>query len=189
VLILGDYKDFDSGDYETLRFQAFEIWPGHPRNRQFVEIMTNYYHKLFLVHRIKDAGKTPAPKNFWPDAYQFYVCNPIRTFLCEVTSAYTAPRLKILEYVEPGADRENIPSIGMPRSILKSDEVRAILDNSTKEQLRKSLPANADVGVGASKLQIFEAITSVSEELRASLPLRDTDHISVSSKVYKRRTR
>jgi len=95
VLVLGDYPNFDAGDFNTLRFQAFEIWPEHPRNSRFGEIMTNYYTKIYLEHKKSDANKTPAPKNFWPDQYQFYVCNPMRTFLCVVENANEEPRLEI----------------------------------------------------------------------------------------------
>ncbi len=189
ILVLGDYKDFDGKDYEILRFQAFEIWPKSTRNRRFGEIMSNYYNKIYLAHLAKDARKTPAPKNFWPDQYQFYACNPIRTFLCEVTNASSNPNAKILEYVEPGTNRENIPSIPMPKSILTAAEIASLVGQASTGQLRRSLPDGATVAAGAGKTQIFEALENISEELRNYLPLRETDRISTATKVYKRRAR
>lgn len=187
VLILGDYSGFDRAEYTTLRFQAFEIWPSHERNHRFRELMTNYYEKIYLVHQKRDQQKVPAPKNFWPDQYQFYVCNPIRTFLCEVEDADQDPKLKILEYVAPDTDREHVPSVGMPASILDDEEVQAILNRASIDALRRSLPPGIRLPAGATPTQVMEQITEVSEELREFLELRDTDRISVAKTAYRRR--
>lgn len=186
VLVLGDHPEFDAGNYDTLRFQAFEIWPEHPRNRRFGEIMTNYYNKIYLEHKKKDPNKTPAPKNFWPDQYQFYLCNPIRTFLCEVRNANTNPKLEILEYVDPKADREKLPSLPMPKDVLKKDEL-AILEAAPIEELRASLPKGVTPPTTANAKTIISQITHISESLRNLLDLRDTDKISTSKSGYKRK--
>lgn len=187
VLVLGDYPHFDSGNFDTLRFQAFEIWPEHPRHRRFGEIMTNYYEKIYLEHKKKDANKTPAPKNFWPDQYQFYLCNPIRTFLCEVQNANVDPKLKILEYVEPEADRSSLASIPMPIDVLKYEEKIVLTKKATPAELAQSLPTTAKFKPSTPAMDLLEQVTHVSEELREYLPLRDTDKISTSKSAYKRR--
>jgi len=189
VFVFGDYPNFANGDFGTLRFQAFEIWPGHPRNRRFGEIMTNYYKKIYLEHKKRDANKTPAPKNFWPDQYQFYICNPIRTFLCEVRNANKAPRLSIKEYVEPEVNRKTLPSIPMPKGVLKKSELNFLLSRASTKELRDSLPAGAFVAQSASKTKLLSKITEINETLRKYLDLRDTDKISVAKRQYKRRHR
>jgi ribosomal protein L37E len=187
VLVLGDYKSFDSGDYDTLRFQAFEIWPESPRNRRFAEIMTNYYKKIYLEHKKHDANKTPAPKNFWPDQYQFYMCNPIRTFLCEVKQANSDPKLTIKEYVDPDADRSRLPSILMPIETLTAEELGIVESRATLAELRAALPPGAQLPAGAGKSEVVRKLTHLTEELRNCLSLRDTDKISVAKSAYVRR--
>lgn len=186
VLVLGDYPEFESGNFETLRFQAFEIWPEHARNRRFGEIMTNYYNKIYLEHKKKDPNKTPAPKNFWPDQYQFYLCNPIRTFLCEVRNANTEPKLEILEYVEPSASREELPSLPMPKDVLKKEEL-IVLESAPLAELLASLPAGFVPPEGATPKTLISKMTHISEALRDRLELRDTDKISTSKSEYKRK--
>lgn len=187
VLVLGDYPEFDSGNFETLRFQAFEIWPEHARNRRFGEIMDNYYNKIYLEHKKKDANKTPAPKNFWPDQYQFYLCNPIRIFHCEVQKANSEPKLEIKSYVEPEADREKLESILMPRDILNKEELATLLAKASPNELRLSLPEGVSLPSGATAKDILARITHINERLRDYLDLRDTDKISTAKSEYKRK--
>ena len=187
VLVLGDYPDFAGRNFERIRFQAFEIWPRHPRNARFAEIMTNYYKNIYLKHKDKDAAKTPAPKNFWPDQYQFYVCNPIRIFLCEVDKANTAPELRIEEFVDPAADRESVASIGMPATLLNAAEKAALATRAPIAELRAALPKEIRLNTDASAEQLVENLTNVDEPLRKYLDLRDTDRIATASKPYSRR--
>lgn len=55
LLILADYPNFNQQDYQTLRFQAFEIWNNSNRQIKFKEIMTNYYHQIYLVNKAKNS--------------------------------------------------------------------------------------------------------------------------------------
>lgn len=189
VLVLGDYPGFDDGNFDTLRFQAFEIWPEHERNRRFREIMSNYYNKIYLEHKKNNPNKTPAPKNFWPDQYQFYICNPIRTFLCEVQNANSKPKLEIKDYVDPAANRQTLPSISMPKDVLKKEELAMLASNAAAEVLRTSLPAGVSLPPGASNSEILANITDINEALRDHLELRDTDKISIAKAEYKRKGR
>lgn len=104
-LTLADYPNFSENDFETIRFQAFEIWNRTERHSHFTNLMTNYYNKIFLEHISRNPNKTPAPKNFWPYSYQFYLCNPIKVFNCVVSQANTNPQITIDFYVEPHQDR------------------------------------------------------------------------------------
>jgi hypothetical protein len=190
VLIIGDYPNFESGDYSTLRFQAFEIWPSSERQKMFAEIMTNYYRKIYLEHKKQNASSNPAPKNFWPYQYQFYICNPIQTFSCIVKNANKAPAIEIENYIEPDVDREGLPSIIMPIDILKEEEINCIIKQADENVLRRLLAGyktkKSALGLSLDEKRKFFP-DGVPEELRVFLPLRDTDKISTSKSNYSRR--
>lgn len=101
LLIIGDYPNFKKRDYNTLRFQSFEIWTKSQRHTRFKEILTNYYQNIYLKRKEKYPNQTPAPQNFWPYKYQFYLCNPILTFSCIIHNASLIPSIDIEHYVEP----------------------------------------------------------------------------------------
>lgn len=193
LLIIGDYPNFDDRDWETLRFQSFELWPESKRNSRFSEIMTNYYYKIYLEHKKKDPNKSPAPKNFWPYQYQFYMCNPIPTFSCKIQNSNTNPQIQIQKYVEPDIDRSTLPSILMPTDILNESELDLIIDNCTEQELIKMI--DPDFRNNFSKDQIrylrfpqkLDLIFGIDENLRKYLPLRDTDRIATARNAYSRR--
>jgi len=155
LLILGDYPNFDAEDYETLRFQGFEIWTNSDRHQRFQDTLNNYYQELYLKEKAKNPAKRVASKNFWPYSYEFYLCNPILTFYCTVTEASTHPNISIERYVEPTIDRSIVESILMPKHLLKPLE---------KELLKDNFGFKSD-------LEIPEWI---GESERAILPLRET---------------
>ncbi len=168
VLALADYPEFDNDNFEDLRFQIFEIWTKSPRNQNFVNLMTNYYYKIYAEHKKNNANKTPAPKNFWPYSYQFYMCNPIKVLNCIVKNANTIPEIVIDYYVSPEIDRNTLTSEMMPISVLNRAELDIIAKNE-----------NLDVK------EIKQKMPFISEEMRGLLPLRDTDKIS-ETKPYQR---
>jgi len=168
VLTLADYPEFDKSNFEDLRFQVFEIWTKSVRNQNFIQLMTNYYNKIYLGHKNKNVNKTPAPKNFWPYSYQFYMCNPIKVLNCIVKDANSNPQVSIDYYVSPETDRSILPSELMPISILNKDELSIISEKT-----------------GITLKEIKQKLSFISEDLRAFLPLRDTDKIS-ETKPYQR---
>ncbi|TSC77401.1 MAG: hypothetical protein G01um101429_1072 [Parcubacteria group bacterium Gr01-1014_29] len=189
MLIIGDYPNFESGDFETLRFQAFEIWPREGRHKRFAEIMTNYYNKIYLSHRKQSPDNTPAPKNFWPYSYQFFISNPIRTFLCIVENANTKPKIRIEKFVNPEDDRSKIESERMPIEVVNDVELKKLVAKMDQSELNR---------ITTKKIALKEAkkmplktlrgfIESVPEDIRAYLGLRDTDKISTSKAQYSRR--
>lgn len=140
ILIIDDYPNFGQGDYSDIRIRVFEIWPKKIRHTRFGQIMTNYYHKIYLIHKKLNQDKTPAPKNFWPDQYQFYLCNPIQTFSAKIKDAYGEnPKLDILKWIEPHVDRDTINSVIMPSLILKKVEFEILLKNAKRTELCKNL--------------------------------------------------
>jgi len=190
LLVLGDYPNFAEGDYETLRFQAFEMWPKHQRNARFAEILTNYYTKIYLGHKQARPTSSPAPKNFWPYQYQFYLCNPILTFSCTVTNANTKPKIIIEKYIDPTQDRAQESSVIMPVAILKETELESVLANASSDEIKPLLvdPAmSKELLLTLPYQQKKEAIKGIDENLRKYLPLRDTDKISIAKTDYARR--
>lgn len=191
LLVLGDYPNFDKGDFNTIRLQSFEIWPENKRNHRFSEIMTNYYYKIFLEHKKKNPAKSPAPKNFWPFQYQFYMCNPIPTFTCIIEKANSSPKIKILDYVAPEKDRSKISSIIMPTDILKDPEIEFLFKKAKPEELTKMIKLKSKTDFNKiKKMSVSEKrkiLSGIDETLRSYLPLRDTDKISVAKNSYSRR--
>ena len=171
LLILSDYPNFAEQDWNTIQFQVFEIWPRDSRQTHFRTLMGNYFQNIFLRHVARRPNKPPAPKNLWPYSYQFYMCNPVRTFHCVVANALDDPQLAVHEYIEPLADREAVEPMPMPVSVLKPDERR---------QLRRELGDKA-----------FHAVTSngLDSEQRLVLSLRDTDHATPQMRSYRRGAR
>ena len=171
VFILSDYPYYDKEDWETLQFQVFEIWPQHQRHRHFRTLMQSYFENIYLPHIEKNPTKTPAPKNFWPYSFQFYMCNPVRTFHGVVTDALENPQLEVLEYIAPGQDRLAASPLSMPLGLLKANEQTA---------LRRT--------IGTDALKIVEQ-SGLDENLRCSLELRNTDHASPQARSYRRGVR
>jgi len=186
VLLMGDYPRFGEAHFSTLRFQAFEIWTRSTRNARFAELMKNYYRKIYLAHKKNNVAKTPAPKNFWPFSYQFYLCNPIPVFECIVTSADANPKIHIENYVEPHIDRSKIESVHMPVELLKDPELGLILKKARPQEIQKCLVPGARLkGMTVDRLRT--SLKYIDEQLRSYLPLRDTDRISIATKAYARR--
>lgn len=195
LLILGDYPSFETGDFSTLRFQAFEIWNNAKRHDNFKELMSNYYYKVFLEHIKKNPNKTPAPKNFWPYSYQFYLCNPLKVFSCIVKHANTKPIVEIDYYIEPDFDRGKLLSEPMPTSMLGKEELFILLNKVPEMKLSSQISKNnsyedfAKICSG-SKLDnkaLLHVLPFIDEETISYLPLRDTDKISEAKTAYIRR--
>jgi hypothetical protein len=186
ILALADYPHFEFGDFDTLRFRIFEIWPKADRHKFFVDLMTNYFKDIYTSHKTNDAAKTPAPKNFWPDSYQFYKCNPVLTFSATVKNSLTQPSITIDTFVNPGADRADMAPLPMPSSVLTAEEIRFVASSNSDTELRKCLVKGVKLAefkaLAKSKVlkkeqhkELCEMLPALGEILRKSLPLRDTD--------------
>lgn len=189
MLLIGDYPNFEDGDFETLRYQAFEIWPKHARGARFSEIIRNYYERIYMEHKRRSADANPAPKNFWPYQYQFYMCNPIKTFSCTITESTTRPVINIESYVDPRIDRKDIASEVMPTKILKSTELKQILDHASDKEISDNLIPGATIKDFRflSTNKKIKMLSGIDENLRKYLSLRDTDKISTAKTPYTRR--
>lgn len=195
LLVIGYYPQFDEGNFDNVRFTIYEIWPENKRHRRFGEIMTNYYKKIYLTHRRLYSEKTPAPKNFWPFQYQFYMCNPIEIFSCDIKNINDVSSIQITNFIEPGADRSSLPSVNMPTEMMTLSEAKLLLKVAKSSKLlTKCLSKKATINdykmaikKGDKKL-LRETLAFVGEGLRNYLPLRDTDKISVAKTKYQRRS-
>lgn len=195
LLTIGDYPSFDEGDFSTLRFQAFEIWNNSDRHISFRAIMSNYFYKIFLEHIKRSPNKTPAPKNFWPYSYQFYLCNPVKVFSCIVKNANTKPSIHIDHYVEPDFNRNKLLAEKMPTDLLDADELLTILRKVSPEKLSTQITkgyrcsdlATIFRGHKIDKDALQKMLPFIDEETRMCLPLRDTDKISEAKTAYTRR--
>ena len=183
VLVLTDYPEFNSGNFDDIQFQVFEIWNNTSRCIEFTNLMNNYYNNIYQVHKGNDSAKTPAPKNFWPYSYQFYKCNPIRVFSCIVKNANVKPVIEDLFYIDPKEDRNSLSSELMPSNILSKDEVPALIEmlSAVPEDLLinrlvqgKTIKDLAEVinAKSFSKTKFSQILPYIDEELREYLPLR-----------------
>ena len=194
LLILDDYPGFYESNFKDIRIQVFEIYPKEQRHKRFKEIMTNYYNSIYLEHKKLDPAKTPAPKNFWPDQYQFYMCNPILVFSATILNADSEDaKLVIDRWIEPNVNRTDIDSVIMPADILNFDEYKTLLQKAPRSEIEENLASGAtyelfkkylDEWKDASKL-----FTGINEDLRRYLELRDTDRIAISKNKYSRRNK
>lgn len=197
VLALADYPNFDSGDFETLRFAIYEIWPQETRHASFPLLMKGYYESIYQGHKQVDSGKTPAPKNFWPNSYQFYKCNPVQTFSATVTKANSAPKVTIDHFVEPAADRAALVPLAMPTELLSIEELLFAISVAKKAELVRCLAPDAKIeelqkiaaAPRANKdfKKLCQLLPTLNEALRAPLSLRDTDRPVSFTKEYRRR--
>ena len=168
VFILADYPNFATQDWATIQFQVFEIWPNDPRQRHFRTLMTNYFRNIYLPHTELNPRKTPAPKNMWPYSFQFYMCNPLRTFHCVVENALADFQITVAEYVEPNQDRAAVIPVQMPLSTLNRKECALI-----KSHIGRDAYTEAEVN-------------GLDWEQRLLIPLRDTDRANPQGRSYQR---
>jgi len=193
LFIIGYYPNFSESDFDVARITAYEIWPESNRQKRFGEIMTNYYKKIYLAHKKIDSNKSPAPKNFWPFSYQFYLCNPIEVFSCDVTDINVFPKIKITDYVSPTENRNNISSVNMPSDIITLDEINLLFSKAKPDEIKECLKKGATLKDfkkaidEENKNLIQELLPSINENLKNYLPLRDTDKIAVAHTKYQRR--
>jgi hypothetical protein len=120
LLILFDYPHYEKSDFSVIDIKSYEILPSHPRHIRFKELISQYYLDIYL----KSSNSSPAPKNLWPDSYQFHLCNPIKTFHARIEN----DTFSILKYIEPNTDRQTLETEKMPSKLLNSEERKIFTD-------------------------------------------------------------
>lgn len=132
LLILMDYPNFAENDFSSIRLSSFEIYPKEPRMSVFGDLITNYFHNIYLPKHNDNNGKTN-PMNLHPYSFQFYKCNPIKTFECviyDIDGANPSPQINF--YIDPNLERgDSLESLDMPSSLLfsgaRNDEWGALI--------------------------------------------------------------
>lgn len=190
-LTIADYPNFANNDFDTIRFQAFEMWNNTERHKHFGNLMTNYYHKIFLEHISRNANKTPAPKNFWPYSYQFYLCNPVKVFDCTVLNANTNPQINITHLVEPDFDRSLLTPELMPTILLSQTEIDLLIEKVPEYVLSSQIIQDSDyitlVKNKNTKKKFVVILPFINELTRSYFDLRDTDKVAEAKTKYSRR--
>lgn len=198
LLIVGDYPGYDASDWETLRFRAFEIWPQVPQSQAFIQLMQGYYENIYLesmaeqMREKKGPPKPPAPKNLYPDTFQFYKCAPVKIFEMQVVAS-ERPVIDINFWHDPQETRATLKPPSMPGSLLKDqDELDALArceDSLLAPCLKEGISArefrealNAKKSLKAVKSMIAE----VHPDALQRIPLRATDKASRHSTPYSR---
>lgn len=151
-----------------MQFTAYEIWPKNQRCGRFRELIQRYFTNIYLSHIRTNPNKTPAPKNFWPYSYQFYLCNPIKTFQATAFDVNNSPRIEIDYYLAPESDREMLTSESMPSKLLNQIEVSKLLNN-------RDFVAKYKMNGIESKQDFCRIIDAIDESDRSILDLRATD--------------
>ena len=134
-LLISDYPNFKLGDFSSIRFEAFEIYPKNERMKKFNFLIDNHYNNIYLP-KSSNNQKTN-PMNFHPYSFQFYLCNPIKVFSCSIEHIDTNPTIKIHTYIAPNTNRTNLVSEKMPIELLKYEELISLLTNSEFERIIK----------------------------------------------------
>ncbi len=140
VLLLMDYPKFNLGDYKDIRIIVFEIYPKDDRMKVFNELISNHFYNIFLPKQ--DNNQKTNPMNLHPWSFQFYKCNPIKTFECIIKNIDTKPDIIIdsASYVQPLQERDDtLKPIPMPSALLKSNEWDEMLSKTDFERDIKPL--------------------------------------------------
>ena len=135
VLLLMDYPNFDEDDFKDIRISVFEIYPKEQRMSVFNHLISNHYYNIF-VPKQNDNQKTN-PMNLHPFSFQFFKCNPIKTFECTIKNIDTCPSIFIEEesYITPERERdESLQPVPMPSSLLQDKEWVELLVKSNYEK-------------------------------------------------------
>lgn len=126
-----DYPKFDDDDFNDIRITVFEIYPKEDRMSVFNDLITNHYYNIYMPKQ--NANQKTNPMNLHPWSFQFYKCNPIKTFECIIENIDINPIIHIdpNTYIEPKRVRdESLKPLPMPSNLLKADEWDIMLSNA-----------------------------------------------------------
>jgi len=122
VFVILYYPFLKESNFDSVKIEAFEIWPQY--SHKFRKLIENYYFNIYLEHIKKNPKKTPAPQNFWPFSFQFYLSMPVKVFDCNVLNINSKPEVNINSYLEPYEVRSLDNCELMPVNILKKEEIK-----------------------------------------------------------------
>lgn len=189
VLLLMDYPNFDNNDFADVRISIFEIYPREQRMSVFGELIRNHYYNIYLP-KITNNEKTN-PMNLHPWGFQFYKCNPIRTFECLIRNIDTNAEVVINNYLEPNLERDNsIEPLPMPTSLLRPNEWQELLDKANfDEEIRPLLTSQAYSRYDFERLaksRKESVLPFINEKLRGYISLRPINNAVRQRQHYQR---
>jgi len=175
ALILIDYPYFDRQDYNSIQIQVFEIWVQDSLCSRFKEIMRIYYDEIFKHHIAKNPNKTPAPKNFWPYSYQFYLSNPRKIFHAHITDADQNPSLRIDRFYPLTANRYNLQPESMPTTLLKDEWDVLVKNDAFTAEYPATTPYSLQAKISPKdRISLSEEVPFINANTRMILPLRES---------------
>ena len=188
VLILMDYPNFKENNFDDIRICVFEIYPNESRMKVFCELIQNHY---FNIYRPKaDKGKKTNPMNLHPWSFQFYKCNPIKTFECIIQDIDKEnATIKIKKYITPSVDRnQNIAAEPMPTQLLKTKEWETLITKARYANIRSQL-TNKNLSKNEfkklSNTEKCKVLPFIDEELRSLIPLREIVSVTQSNQYHR----
>lgn len=173
VLLLMDYPNFDNNDFRDIRISVFEVYPSEPRMKVFGQLLTNHYENIYLP-KIHDNAKTN-PMNLHPFSFQFYKCNPIKTFECVIKDIETNPSIVFNKYIEPSTERDAlVESEAMPSKLLKPEELYQLIETANFDDIAPLLtqPMSKYEFKALTQQKKVQVLPYINEKLRELIPLR-----------------
>ncbi|MDX4050349.1 MamI family restriction endonuclease [Aliarcobacter skirrowii] len=182
MFILFDYPNFNDNDFNTIQINIYEVWNNSARNQNFRRIMFDYYNNTYLYHISQNPNKTPAPYNMWPDSFAFHQCNPINVFKCTIFNANMDPHITIDNRVLPATNRDTLPSILTPVTLLTPNELREI-NNASDQELGILLKPGVTVGNVRNILENGSDTTIVTDINNCLICINETLRNYISPRV------
>lgn len=191
-LLISDYPDFRNGNFTSIRFEAFEIFPQSPRMSIFKDLISHYFVHNYLPKA--GANAITSPMNFHPYSFQFYMCNPIKVFSCIIENIDNEnSEISINHYIEPQINRSLIQSENMPVGLLTKAELLTFINNAPFNEILRPLIIDGTrtkedliTKVKTVKKERWSSIIpSIDENGKKHLTLRDIV-ISPQTAVYRR---
>ena len=187
LLILLDYPNFKENDFQDIRICAFEIYPQERRMNVFRNLISNHYYNIYRPKA--DRGAKTNPMNLHPWSFQFYKCNPIKTFECVIKNIDADATIEIKQFTEPLTERDNkIEVEPMPTHLLKQEEWDILLRKASYKKisaLMKDSNMKEQDFVRLSLEEKVQALPVLNEELRNLIPLREIVSVTQSTQYHR----
>ena len=174
-LLIFDYPRIKENLFNDIRIRAFELYPKEERMQVFCKLIENHFHNIYLP-KAKKGDKTN-PMNLHPDMFQFYMCNPVKTYECIIKDVDTEPKFDTRLFIAPNVERDmSINSELMPSELLSLKELQAMIKAADYQQDIVPLLTAVITKKKLLKLckkEIVAVLPYIDENLRQYIPLRD----------------
>ncbi|MBQ8656965.1 MAG: MamI family restriction endonuclease [Prevotella sp.] len=187
VLILMDYPRFYENNFNDVRISVFEIYPTENRMKVFGELISNHYRNIYRPKA--DNGQKTNPMNLHPWSFQFYKCNPIKTFECIISDIDNTAKIGITKFIDPTAERDSrMETEPMPTSLLKKGEWETLLNTADFNSIKPLLVHQETAKEALIKMSTEDKakeLPFINEELRNLIPLRDIVSVTQATQYHR----